>query len=185
MGECRRSGSGGRGTSGGGGFSGHSPVTSSAAVKQHLGQSAGGVNAKVSQEQPDWIRTSRVFHDFYDMDLLVAHGSHSLACCLFSKTCWMQEEVKEIVIKEVLSIGEHDFPGNPRDWGRPIGKAGLMNRPQAQNYPSGTGHLELEVFFSCKSSLRPAPFGERMGLQFWKGCRYDEMGWVQIGYLHK
>lgn len=177
MGEWRPSGSGGRGTSGGGGFSGHSPVTSSAAVKQHLGQSAGGVNAKVSQEQPDWIRTSRVFHDFQDMDLLVAHA---FTCCLFSKPCWMQEEVKE-----VLNFGEHAFPGNPRDWRRPIGKAGSMNRPQAQNSLSGTGHLELELFFSCKSSLRSAPFGERMGLQFWKGCRYDEMGWVQIGYLHK
>lgn len=31
---------------------GHSPVTSSA-VKQHLGQSVGGVNAKASQVQPD------------------------------------------------------------------------------------------------------------------------------------
>lgn len=51
--ECRLSGSCGRGASGGGGFSDHSPVTFSAAVKQHLGQSVGGLNAKASQEQLD------------------------------------------------------------------------------------------------------------------------------------
>lgn len=77
----------------------------------------------------------------------------------------MQEKVKVVLIKEVLNIREYLFPGNPRDWRRPIGKAGSMNRPQAQNYPSGTGHLELEVLFSCKSSLKLGPFGERMGLQ--------------------
>lgn len=81
------------------------------------------------------------------MDISVAYGSHSLTCCLFNKSCWTQEKVKE-----VLNIEEDAFPGNPRGWRRAIGKAGLMNRPQAQSYPSGTSQLELEVFFSCKSS---------------------------------
>lgn len=91
-----------------------------------------------------------------------------MALTHFSKPRWMQEKVKEVLIK-VLNTGEPPFPGNPRDGRRPIGKAGLMNRPQGQSHPSGTGPLELEVFFSCKSSLRPAPFRKRMVFATLKG----------------